>query len=975
MATEGNDLLYGTEVGEEITGGGGDDRLYGFGGNDVLDGGAGRDRLTGGLDADIFRFSLREDSHRSAAGTFSDQILDFDPTQDKIDVSALGFTGLGNGYAGTLAVSTSADGTRTYLKSYEVDAQGRSFEISLQGNHAAALSADNIIFGAAIPVDPNTQGQPVVGSDLGEELHGTLAGEEILGAGGDDRLFGYAGNDVLDGGAGRDKLTGGEGADTFRFGLREDSHRSATGTFSDQILDFDASQDKIDVSALGFTGLGNGYAGTLAVTTNADGSRTYLKSYEADAEGRTFEVSLDGNHAATLSAGNIVFGAALPVDPNVEGAPVVGTDLDDELHGTLGSEQILGGGGADRLYGYAGNDVLDGGAGRDKLSGGEGADTFRFALREDSHRSPTGTFSDQILDFDPNQDRIDVSALGFIGLGNGYAGTLVVSTNAAGTRTYLKSYEADAQGRTFEVALDGNHTATLSAANIVFAAPTPVDPSAEGTPIVGTDLDEDLHGTLVGEEISGAGGADRLYGYGGADVLDGGAGRDKLSGGEGADTFRFALREDSHRSAAGTFSDQILDFDPTQDKIDVSALGFTGLGNGYAGTLAVTTNADGSRTYLKSYEADAEGRTFEVSLQGNHAAALSADNVIFGAPLPVDPNVEGAPVVGTDLNDELHGTLGSEQILGGGGADRLYGYAGNDVLDGGAGRDKLSGGEGADTFRFGLREDSHRSAAGTFSDQILDFDASQDKIDVSALGFTGLGNGYAGTLAVTTNADGSRTYLKSYEADAEGRTFEVSLDGNHAATLSAGNIVFGAALPVDPNVEGAPVVGTDLDDELHGTLGSEQILGGGGADRLYGYAGNDVLDGGAGRDKLSGGEGADTFRFSLREDSHRSPMGTSSDQILDFDASQDRIDVSALGFTGLGNGYAGTLVVSTSADGSRTYLKSYDADAQGRTFEVALDGNHAATLSADNIVFAGDAPVATELEVIGTSSLPEDQIV
>ncbi|WP_460427393.1 hypothetical protein, partial [Azotobacter armeniacus] len=63
--------------------------------------------------------------------------------------------------------------------------------------------------------------------------------------------------------------------------------------------------------------------------------------------------------------------------------------------------------------------------------------------------------------------------------------------------------------------------------------------------------------------------------------------------------------------------------------------------------------------------------------------------------------------------------------------------------------------------------------------------------------------------------------------------------------------------------------------------------------------------------------------------------------------------------------------------------------AQGRTFEVALDGNHSAALSASNIVFVAAAPVdpapvadpgtgepvATELEVIGTSSLPADQIV
>ncbi|SFY31010.1 hypothetical protein, partial [Azotobacter vinelandii] len=37
------------------------------------------------------------------------------------------------------------------------------------------------------------------------------------------------------------------------------------------------------------------------------GSRTYLKSYDADAEGRRFEVALDGNHAAALVAGGSVW--------------------------------------------------------------------------------------------------------------------------------------------------------------------------------------------------------------------------------------------------------------------------------------------------------------------------------------------------------------------------------------------------------------------------------------------------------------------------------------------------------------------------------------------------------------------------------------------------------------------------------------------------------------------------------------------
>jgi Ca2+-binding RTX toxin-like protein len=125
-ASRGNDLVYG-EVGtggsslaagdDRIKGGSGDDRLYGdapigqdavrlgapegaapwaFGqdggkdtldggpGDDLLVGGAGPDDLTGGERADTFLFFPMDEDFRDGS---EDRILDFEPGEDKLDLS------------------------------------------------------------------------------------------------------------------------------------------------------------------------------------------------------------------------------------------------------------------------------------------------------------------------------------------------------------------------------------------------------------------------------------------------------------------------------------------------------------------------------------------------------------------------------------------------------------------------------------------------------------------------------------------------------------------------------------------------------------------------------------------------------------------------------------------------------------------------------------------------------------------------
>ncbi len=559
---------------------------------------------------------------------------------------------------------------------------------------------------------------------------------------------------------------------------------------------------------------------------------------------------------------------------------VQGTTGNDTLVGTSANEIFYGAAGNDTIHGGAGNDILVGGAGLDKLTGGTGADTFRFTTQSDSYRTTTTSLDDTITDFDVSQDRIDLAGLGFTGLGNGHGGTLQVSYNASNDRTYLKDYDADASGNRFELILEGNLAGTLTASNFIF-----------NRVVTGTSGSDALSGSDAADTLLGLAGNDGLNGGAGDDKLDGGAGMDILTGGAGADTFVFSNRLDSYRNyntGGANLGDLITDFDVSADKIDLSALGFTGLGDGKNDTVYLVLNSDGTKTYVKSLAADANGNRFEVALDGNYLNTLTSANFIFAT----SPSSNHAPVVATPLLDQN----ASENTP--------FSY----VVPATSFSDPDN-----DTLSY-----TARLADGSALPGWLTFDAVTRT-------FTGTpGDSASGTYAIqVTAADGSN------------------------ATVSDSFTLAVQDVPTTVVINGTPG-----NDTLTGTTANEQLFGGAGNDILSGGAGNDLLIGGTGVEKLTGGAGADIFRFTSKLDSYRTGSTSASDQILDFDTSADRIDVSTLGYTGLGNGLNGTLQVSYSASTNRTYLKDLTVDANGNRFEVSLAGNLAASLTASHFVFA-----------------------
>jgi Ca2+-binding RTX toxin-like protein len=477
--------------------------------------------------------------------------------------------------------------------------------------------------------------------------------------------------------------------------------------------------------------------------------------------------------------------------------------------------------------------------------------------------------------------------------------------------------------------------------------------------LYGTDHSDALKGTVARDQLVAGDGNDQLDAGAGADVLVGGRGVDQLTTGAGADVVRFAALTDSYRSTSHSYADRITDFDVSSDRLDLTALGFSDLGNGHGDTLRLSYNVALDRTYLKHLDPDAAGNRFEVVLLGDHRDFTVA-------------NLQQREV-GTTTADALSGSMLADAVYGGGGRDTLHGLAGDDRLYGDGGGDRLEGGAGADTFVYRELSDSLRSNAsgGTAGrDTVMDFDASLgDQLDVSALGFTGLGDGHGQTLKVSISADGEKTVLKSLDENTQGEHFEILLAGDHGFELSQDSILFaqplGALPTVLPTWLDHNLYGTQNADSLSGDSTDNWIRGGAGNDRLSGGVGDDTLFGGAGADAMSGGTGHDTFAYTQVTDSFRQGSSVFADTLSDFSVYNDRLDFSAMGYTGLGDGHGNSLKLVQ--DSGRTFLRDFDADAQGRLFEVRLTGELKAQLTADNFVFA-EAGLVEPLHLLGVAN-------
>jgi serralysin len=243
------------------------------------------------------------------------------------------------------------------------------------------------------------------------------------------------------GGGGVDTLTGGSMTDIFYFG--ENGQFGASDT-----VNGGGGTDQL--------GLRGNYtivfgAGQLSGIENI--GLVSAQDTRFGALGSTF------NYNLTMNDANVASGVLMTVDgAALRNGETLTFNGSAETNGLF---RIFGGQGSDVITTGAGADIIQGGRGADDMTGGGGADTFRYITTLDS----TGAAMDEILDFAPGTDKIDLARIDANTLAGGDQGFSWIGSNAftgsgAASAGELRAYQNN--GIWFvEGDTDGNGVADL----------------------------------------------------------------------------------------------------------------------------------------------------------------------------------------------------------------------------------------------------------------------------------------------------------------------------------------------------------------------------------------------------------------------------------------------------------------------------------------------------------------------------------
>ncbi len=297
-------------------------------------------------------------------------------------------------------------------------------------------------------------------------------------------------------------------------------------------------------------------------------------------------------------------------------------------------------------------------------------------------------------------------------------------------------------------------------------------------------------------------------------------------------------------------------------------------------------------------------------------------------------------ITGTNASDEISGASGDDTLEGGGGDDAIAGDNDDDLIRGGSGADTLDGGAGDDDLMGGSGDDELNGDAGV---DVLEGGSGNDLIrggDGSDRGWGGSGNdtfsGGSGEDTLRGGDNNDRMFGGNDDdvlAGNSGDDYIRGGNGNDQVFGGSGDDDLGGDAG-DDTVDGG--LGDDL---IRGGNDDDVLIGGRGADTLVGNSGDDSLRGGADDDRLIAGTGSDTLMGESGADvfvwtnANQSVHGSGRDQIADFEAGVDQIDLSAVG-SNFVTSYTGTA-------GEVRYN-----DAVGRLY-VDIDGDSASDFSVD----------------------------
>lgn len=425
----GDDLLVAT----------GDDTILGRAGDDILVAGRGDTVMTGGSGADLFVLS---------AGSHHVTITDFDPSNDRLDLSAwpmlrapsqLTITPTRWGAVITyqdnsLTIYTASGQPLADIGSY-FSSPDRVLILGTPGGQTLTGSRENDLLtgddgndtiaagGGHDQVDARG-GHDSISAGWGHDHITAGDGHDTVdAAGGDDTLLGGTGDDWLSGGNGEDEIWGGSGDDLLEGGEEPDLLGGGTG--HDTILGGNGS-DTIYASSGDDSLEGNGGQDTIWGGRGNDLIRAGAQDDEIGGGAGNGRDSLwggDGNDTIWCSAGHDLAYGERGADLIGGGSgmdTLWGGDGWDTLYGGCGNDSLMGQAGADELWGSNGNDNLSGGLGDDSLWGGAGADTLSGGAGDDllTGGGNPDVFifeadhgADRITDFTPGTDRVRLLGL------------------------------------------------------------------------------------------------------------------------------------------------------------------------------------------------------------------------------------------------------------------------------------------------------------------------------------------------------------------------------------------------------------------------------------------------------------------------------------------------------------------------------------------------------------------------------------
>ena len=413
-----------------------------------------------------------------------------------------------------------------------------------------------------------------------------------------------------------------------------------------------------------------------------------------------------------------------------------------------------------------------------------------------------------------------------------------------------------------------------------FSDTTYVSARAIITPVNGTAAGETLDGTSIDDYIIANAGDDIIVGYAGNDIvyadlgddeIYGGDGDDLLNGGDGNDIIYFGKGidvaygdsgDDTYYYLIGDGEDTIADSSGSNDRIVL------------ASTISVedlvfSPNGDDLIITFTGYAND------EILVTDQLIAGVQKiEEILFEGEVVLDLTRYSDWNFGTALGETIYGTASDDIIIGLDGYDIIYSNGGNDTLWGGSGTDELYGGSGGDILYGGDDADlliayggNDYLFGGSGNDEMYVYTGNEvfDGGDGSdTLLFTALPTGITVDLALGTASTSYGSAIISNIENIYGTNAADTIKGDSLSNLLIGNqgadTIYGGA--GNDTIYGDQFGGDSAVDILYGEDGNDTLIGLAGDDLLYGGAGNDVLYNYSGEETFDGGAGdADLLSF------------------------------------------------------------------------------------------------------------------